>query len=273
MEGRRVSDTLLETNDILHDIFEEDKAILAEKNADYGEAWKARGGRGVWHQALTRKWDRMEVQVQKHDEDIFVAIENDDREEGILDDIGDLRRYLALVEAEMRRRTIVSGDRVSVGGIEYEAMRPGTTHVRIHAEGDRILAGAYSPAPGSAPESPRPPRGGSGVSRPPRDDAVDRRLFDLGREIQSVYDSLDEEESSNRVAANLLLRASRYLASDTLDKTPDWDLSDLALERADEIRDRRELIRQMVDWLIDRGYSEEVVSIPDREGEGDDGAA
>ena len=46
----------------------------------------------------------IEKQVKECNYDIFNAVHIDRREEGILDDIGDLRRYLALVEAEVTRK-------------------------------------------------------------------------------------------------------------------------------------------------------------------------
>ena len=52
---------------------------------------------------LARKWDRLENQTKRFNYDIFQAIHHDSSPEGILDDIGDLRRYLFLVEAELRR--------------------------------------------------------------------------------------------------------------------------------------------------------------------------
>jgi len=51
---------------------------------------------------LARKWDRLEKQVGEYNYDIFRAAYDDRREEGIIDDIRDLRRYLFLVEAQVR---------------------------------------------------------------------------------------------------------------------------------------------------------------------------
>lgn len=76
---------------------------LAEKS--YGNSWKKRGGVGAF-MMLARKWDRLENQVNRHDWDVFTAIKNDTRVEGILDDIKDLRRYLLLVESEMALRSV-----------------------------------------------------------------------------------------------------------------------------------------------------------------------
>lgn len=78
-----------------------DKLHKAEKS--YGDSWKQRGGIGAFMMAA-RKWDRLEKQVNEHGYDIFAAMEADQRDEGILDDIRDLRRYLFLIDAEMLTR-------------------------------------------------------------------------------------------------------------------------------------------------------------------------
>ena len=77
-----------------------DKLEKAEKS--YGDSWKQRGGVGAF-MMLARKWDRIENQTKKHNYDIFEAILSNPSNEGIIDDIWDLRRYLFLVEAEIRR--------------------------------------------------------------------------------------------------------------------------------------------------------------------------
>lgn len=98
--------------------------IKAEKN--YGSSWRKRGGVGAF-MMLARKWDRLETALQPHPThstiangssegvpcapwDIFQAYELDQREEGIIDDIRDLRRYLLLVE-EFVTRDVVSKER------------------------------------------------------------------------------------------------------------------------------------------------------------------
>lgn len=86
--------------DHLEGIAANDVASLREKDAEYGGSWKKRGGVGAV-MMLLRKADRIEVQAKKHGWDIFAAYEADMREEGILDDIRDLRRYLLLVEGEL----------------------------------------------------------------------------------------------------------------------------------------------------------------------------
>mgnify|MGYP003109619162 FL=1 len=80
-----------------------DHVKLEEAEQSYGDSWKQRGGVGAF-MMLARKWDRLEKQVTEQGYDIFQAITYDDREEGVLDDIRDLRRYLFLVEAEVYMR-------------------------------------------------------------------------------------------------------------------------------------------------------------------------
>lgn len=84
-------------------ILADDEEVIREKEAEYGGSWKKRGGIGAF-MMLARKWDRLELAVEACRWDIFEATEGDAREEGILDDIADLRRYLALVECEVRLR-------------------------------------------------------------------------------------------------------------------------------------------------------------------------
>ena len=83
------------------DIASCDAEELADKEKSYGYSWKQRGGVGAF-MMLARKWDRIENQTKKFGYDIFEAVLTDPSPEGLLDDIGDLRRYLFLVEAEMR---------------------------------------------------------------------------------------------------------------------------------------------------------------------------
>lgn len=78
-----------------------DVDILLVKEKEYGSSWKKRGGVGAF-MMLARKMDRLEEQTKRHGWDVFAAAIADKRPEGILDDIGDLRRYLLLVEAEIR---------------------------------------------------------------------------------------------------------------------------------------------------------------------------
>jgi len=87
-----------------------DTLKLNEAEKSYGDSWKQRGGVGAF-MMLARKWDRLEKQVGECNYDVFQAAIQDSREEGILDDIRDLRRYLFLVEAEVRMRIGDKDDR------------------------------------------------------------------------------------------------------------------------------------------------------------------
>lgn len=102
--------------DHLETIAAEDVAGLKKAQKSYGDSWKRRGGVGAF-MMLARKWDRLENRVKQsvstsvHEGrprvdayDVFEHIVADDRSEGLIDDIRDLRRYLMLVEAEMRAR-------------------------------------------------------------------------------------------------------------------------------------------------------------------------
>ena len=104
----------------------DDVAGLEVAEAQYGSSWKRRGGVGAF-MMLARNWDRLEQALSPQGEhlpqakcspkngdsvpayDIFRAIAADNRSEGIIDDIRDLRRYLLLVESEMRARGAVNG--------------------------------------------------------------------------------------------------------------------------------------------------------------------
>lgn len=109
----------------LEEIAREDAQILVQKESEYGSSWKSRGGIGAF-MMLARKWDRLEQALDPakrpggtHESqtvaplglalglpipafDILLAAVLDTRNEGIIDDIGDLRRYLLLVEAQAR---------------------------------------------------------------------------------------------------------------------------------------------------------------------------
>lgn len=88
----------------MREIANNDVDVLIEKGKKYADSWKKRGGIGAF-MMLARKTDRMEVAAEDHGYDIFEAIEEDNfQEDGLLDDIADLRRYLFLVETEMRTR-------------------------------------------------------------------------------------------------------------------------------------------------------------------------
>lgn len=85
----------------LSEIAENDIKVLHEKGAAYGDSWKKRGGVGAF-MMLARKWDRIEnICRDKFGYDVIRACLEDTSTEGMLEQIGDLRRYLALIEAEV----------------------------------------------------------------------------------------------------------------------------------------------------------------------------
>jgi len=119
-------------------IIKEDSAGLKKAAVSYGDSWKSRGGAGAFMQ-FCRKFDRMEVALDPAKWpsdyaacnaeqkaalapmsrwagvtvpawDIFAGLAADQRPEGLLDDVRDLRRYLLLVEAEMRARGVVQAN-------------------------------------------------------------------------------------------------------------------------------------------------------------------
>lgn len=102
----------------LQRIADEDVQGLKKAQESYGDSWKKRGGVGAF-MMLARKWDRLENALKPGDGktgpthqcaslappwDIFAATIADGRAEGLIDDIRDLRRYLLLVEGELRAK-------------------------------------------------------------------------------------------------------------------------------------------------------------------------
>jgi hypothetical protein len=77
----------------------DDADSILETDPVYGGSWQLRGGVGAF-MMLARKWDRLEQRVRGTGWDVFRAITEDTRREGVIDDVRDLRRYLALVEAK-----------------------------------------------------------------------------------------------------------------------------------------------------------------------------
>ncbi len=116
----------------LRDIAIADADGLIEAQRNYGNSWKSRGGIGAF-MMMARKFDRLEIRLGKvpvlsedaglsfsqSEEllsgdrfDIFQHLIADDRAEGVIDDIRDLRRYLLLVEAEARSMNVPSASTI-----------------------------------------------------------------------------------------------------------------------------------------------------------------
>lgn len=88
----------------LEGVAEEDIRVLQEKERTYGGSWKKRGGAGAF-MMLARKWDRIENIAEAAGWDIFEVIQGQGMggaDGELLAEIRDLRRYLMLVEAEMK---------------------------------------------------------------------------------------------------------------------------------------------------------------------------
>jgi len=80
----------------IEDVLARDVAFILPKDVEYNASWKKRGGTGAF-MMLARKWDRLEPLCAKFDYNIFKMLE---RHPDRIDDVRDLRRYLALVESE-----------------------------------------------------------------------------------------------------------------------------------------------------------------------------
>ena len=85
----------------MKDIAQQDIVSLIESEKSYGDSWKRRGGTGAF-MMLARKFDRIEQHAESCNYDVFEAGAKFNGEDGLLDDIGDLRRYLFLVEHHIR---------------------------------------------------------------------------------------------------------------------------------------------------------------------------
>lgn len=147
-------------------LMERDRNNLLKKNREYDQSWLRRGGVGSF-MMLARKMDRIEPACEKHNYDIFQAIKEDCREEGILDDIRDLRNYLYLVEEEMMHRGVVpdvlgpeeavvmggDGGSESVGKVSTHSIGSGkVTNPRRMVGKDRNHPFGYDPDLDNPPE-------------------------------------------------------------------------------------------------------------------------
>lgn len=101
---------------------------LRASEKSYGDSWKRRGGVDTFHM-LTRKWDRLERRLATPSDaieadsaapyDIFERLAGERRASGIIDDVRDLRRYLVLIEAEVKARKANSSADSGRGFLEY----------------------------------------------------------------------------------------------------------------------------------------------------------
>jgi len=97
----------------LDSVADQDARALRRASLEYGASFSKRGGVGHF-MMLARKWDRIEQAICEEKlglpkYDIYARTAADDRPEGLIDDIRDLRRYLILVEAELLSRGQLAG--------------------------------------------------------------------------------------------------------------------------------------------------------------------
>ena len=102
----------------LRSVCDTDIDTLIIKGRSYGDSWKKRGGIGAF-MMLARKFDRIEEAVKNNGYDVFSTYGKDARDEGIIDDIRDLRRYLLLVETEVMRLKRMNTDPWSLMAREH----------------------------------------------------------------------------------------------------------------------------------------------------------
>ncbi len=99
----------------LRQVLEGDFEQLRKARKNYGESWCKRGGVGAY-MMLARKIDRIENFLSTHHApsfqkyDILTAIAADQRPEGLIDDVRDLRRYLELIEAKLIETGVVHAE-------------------------------------------------------------------------------------------------------------------------------------------------------------------
>ena len=90
---------------------------LVSARGSYGESWVSRGGVGAFMN-LARKWDRITRASEQKDWNILKALDDDKRQEGLIDDLRDLRDYIVLVDEYWSR---------DKQGVEQYVKEAGTT--------------------------------------------------------------------------------------------------------------------------------------------------
>ena len=108
--------------DYLETVAAQDVTGLRLSHKSYGDSCLRRGGVGLY-MMFVRKSDRIEHQVKMFLYDLFAAYKADDRKEGVLDDIRDLRRYLMIAEAELMATYGLTPDD-NPQGVDLEGSEP-----------------------------------------------------------------------------------------------------------------------------------------------------
>ena len=106
LPGERMPDQSLNTR--LSVIFSKDVELLQAGEDKYGYSWRMKGGPGAYF-TISRKIDRYERACAQANYDLFAAVLRNPAsdghlfgKDGLMDDIGDMRRYFALVEDYFR---------------------------------------------------------------------------------------------------------------------------------------------------------------------------
>lgn len=131
---RRLATTLYEVPEASPSM---DTEQIRAKNREYGGSWCKRGGTWAFNN-LARKADRLETQLATCDFDLNQVLdESEDKVEHILDTLGDLRRYLILVEAwNVAYEKQNSSDAELIEEIAEEEPMPDVVgHVMVEEEG------------------------------------------------------------------------------------------------------------------------------------------
>lgn len=160
----------------LEGIAAKDAQGLQRAHRHYGNSWKKRGGVSAF-MMIARKWDRLEKYCEEHGYDIFKAMNEDDRSEGIIDDIRDIRRYFMLIEAEARENGIAcasAGHRDNLQETAEATERQkgfplGKALGMLHTEKCREIAGQVQAGAAERLVPGMPPGGNDLVARQPID--------------------------------------------------------------------------------------------------------
>ncbi len=98
----------MRNEDMIREVQAEDITVLQQKEEAYGDSWIKRGLNGAYF-VIVRKIDRIENQMKNCNYDLHTALKRYGGNDGILDDINDLSRYLLLLRAEL---AVVNEDQI-----------------------------------------------------------------------------------------------------------------------------------------------------------------
>lgn len=105
---------MLEDYNLMTEITKEDVDQLKDKGKLYGGSWRQRGGVGAF-MMMARKWDRIHNWCKMNKWDLFNI-----PKDMLQNDIGDLRRYLLLIETHITSISFPSHPGTTDGKIKYK---------------------------------------------------------------------------------------------------------------------------------------------------------